>query len=77
MPTGRKSREESDGRVARNSGRSRKNKQGEMTVTNFASILASTTALDWMVFGCVGLVATMVATYRMLTRNFGWGPVDT
>jgi hypothetical protein len=48
-----------------------------MTVTNFASVLASTTALDWMVFGCVGLVATTVATYRMLTRNFDWGPVDT
>jgi hypothetical protein len=48
-----------------------------MTVTNFASVLASTMALDWMVFGCVGLVATTVATYRMLTRNFGWGPVDT
>jgi len=46
-------------------------------VTNFIGVLASSTGLDWMICGCVGMVATTVGTYRMLTRRFGWGPSDT
>jgi len=46
-------------------------------VSAIAFLIASSTGLDWMVCGCVGLVLTSVGTYRTVTRRFGWGPSDT
>jgi hypothetical protein len=46
-------------------------------VTTFASVLASSSALDWTISGCVAMITASAFAYRLTTRRFGWGPRDT
>jgi hypothetical protein len=34
-------------------------------------------AIDWIVCGALGTIATVVSVYRVTTRRFGLGPRDT
>jgi hypothetical protein len=46
-------------------------------VTTCASVLASSTAFDWIICGSVSLLTASFWAYRATTRRFGWGPRDT
>ena len=46
-------------------------------MTTFVTALASSSVLDLTICGCVALIGVSACSYRLTTRWFGWGPLDT